>query len=425
MNGLTKKKNEMNNFEADDCQRISSRIKSKINEYNILNNKKKYRLRFIGDEVKLISIFLVVFVCIASFNVQSLVVNNELNSTFVDKLSIKNEQQNSNDDTFQYEFVLNLQNTKLANEKGDQEVTSEKEEGCNKLTISSVNLEREVAIEFEKKLSKIKNAANHVSNSEKIKEYSRKALDLYMEYNILPECFTYENISDFINQITTSFSIKISGKANNDDKEMLLDDSGLTLNGAAPFSVLSYCNIFGSVKPFGLSYSDDGIFLTALPGLRNLTILNVIINSTGWYIEAESLPEHPLFPRLLEYEISWKIDGPIWSFIWKNLDDEDDYIQFKTFFGIGIYNFFHGLLGNAITLGAFSGPQIDGKEGQFKLNQPFLGNFIWVGVPFTVPFSFTLYKTYPVPWTVGLEIGVVPTLGISVLVSLLYLKPRL
>ena len=414
------------NFEADNYQRISSTKNPNTIVSIILKKTKRHRAVSFGNTSKFISLLMVFLICFASINLQALNILNETNSTCIENHSNFDIHENDckENDSVIYEFVIDLKNNMYVDVQNSQNDYTSIEDSTNKITLFNTTLGKNDAMEFEKKLSEIRKNFGNGRNPDKNKEYSEEALEVYREYSILPECFTYENISDFIKQITTSFSIKISDKIVFNNKTPLLESSGLTLNGAILFSVLSYINVFGSVKPFGFSYSDKGFFITALPGLRNLTILNIVINSTGWYIKAESLPDHPLFLRLLEYEISWKIDGPIWNFIWKNLDGDDDYIQFKSFFGIGIYNFFHGLLGNAITLGAFSGPQIDGRLGQFKMNQPFLGNFIWAGTPFTLPFSFTLYKTHPVPWTVAMEIGVVPTLGISVLTSLLYLEPK-
>lgn len=421
MKGFRKKENERSDiFKAGDCKRIHSINRSKTFLRNIMNKKRKIRTVFLGNRAKIISFSFIVLLCFASINLQAIAINRGLRSNVLEQVSIDHFDYSNYEkkDSETFEFALNLHNNRLENDNENKGSVSTSEKANNKLSLFKTTLDKQTSNQFEKKLLKIKTDYGNDKSSANLEEYSKEALALYREYNILPDCFTYQNLSDFIDQITTSFSIKIN------QRKVLTTDSGLTLNVAAPFSVLSYVNVFGSVKPIGLSYSDDGVFFSAIPVVGNLTILNITLNRTGWYIKAESIPESPFFSRLLEYEISWKIDGPIWSFIWKNLDDEDDYVQFKSFFGIGFYNFFHVLIGNAITLGSFSGPQLDGRLRQFKLNQPFFGNFIWAGAPFTMPFSFTLYKTYPVPWTVGLEIGVIPTLGISVLSSLLYLKPR-
>ncbi len=349
----------------------------------------------------------------------------EKNIITINNLDIEHEEA----EKVKYEFVFNNPRTC----RSDEVISTDTVKNNQNAAIFSVELLKEDAVDLEKQLNEIKSQLKIEKNPQKIKELTDKALKLYVTYGVLPKCFTYVNITNFIEELSTSFTKSFVESGNkkvdllpaDSDSYKTQEDNGssLTLNFAAPVSCLSYFSLLGTVNPFGISHLDGKIFPYAIK-LMNMTIINVTLNSTGIFIENESLPDIGFgLGKWLENIGPILLTGKIWQSIWEKYPDYE-YRQYKMFWTTALYNFIEILVGNAISSGMFTGLQLDGRDGEIKLNQRFVGNFLWVGSPYTLPFSFTLYKTWPQPWTVALEIGVVPCAGISGLISLLYLEPQ-
>lgn len=263
-------------------------------------------------------------------------------------------------------------------------------------------------------------------NPENMKNLANQKLQLYMDYNILPMGFTYENLSIFLEEIATSFlnTFQHDVDFNTTYTKQTKSSGGLTLNFAAPASCLAYFTLAGVVTPKGVCIGSDGIMFNAIP-IINMSIINVTVNATGVYFSNISLSDNGFgFGRLLEQVGPFKFGGPIWAKIWEKRveNDPNAHLEYRMFWALAHYNFIHALIGNAITLGVFAGLQLDGRDLTPKLAQFYLGNFVWVGSPWTFPFSFTIYRSWPQPWTVSFDLGVVPCIGVSGLVSLFSLS---
>ncbi|MDG6218186.1 MAG: hypothetical protein QCI00_01950 [Candidatus Thermoplasmatota archaeon] len=289
----------------------------------------------------------------------------------------------------------------------------------------SSEIPKEDAIEFEMQLAEIQEQIKNEKKPTRIKELTEMALDLYANYNILPECFTYENVTEFMEQIFTSLilaffetengerelyqELQIPHKTANNSKKIQ------SLNIGFIGSLLSYFTFLGSVNPFGITFT-DGFGFNPEP-IVNLTFIDIKMNKTGIFVDADRLPEEDQPGRKFWERfdnISILINGPIWKFLWRGAE-EDAFRNFKLAHITTFYYPFYLLWGNAISNGLFFSPHFDGTNGDMGLIDTFKGNFFFLGVPWTIPISFTLYTTWPEPWTTNLEFGIIANAGISIL----------
>jgi hypothetical protein len=247
------------------------------------------------------------------------------------------------------------------------------------LTVSEANhLEREFMI-LDNKISTTKNP------EERMDLYKSK-LYLLRESGILPESFTLENLSEISAAIGRGLYGNYNGVSNSNG-EIIEDDDvkyGLDLPYMGIGTQLTTISPFGSTFTFGVSGEGIG----GVP-IGKLQILQIHTNKTGIHI----IPVQGAIAGLFERDIP--INNPLWSDLfgeyWRN-----ESLQFGMAFYLG-----QVLIGFSLSAGYIN--------SIFALPPPakrvVAGNFfsIWMA---SLPISITLYRMYPQPPAVWMDIGI-------------------
>lgn len=385
---------------------------------------------------KAVAILLIISICLSSTTLP--VISREF---LVKTTSLKNESENNvqqseciETGSVRYDLIFGLKQHQSRLKKNTGSYSQNSINDIPKGSLYSVILTYEEAVEFEKQFVKLKEKFKEEKDLTRIKEYTDLALNLYHNYSILPDCFTYENITDFMEQFTTSYCLALSKKNSIDRKtssnlptpDILQANNTrrFLFNFGLPINILSFFTIFGSVNPFGV-YSDqlDNKFYFIPKAIWNLSMINVTANKTGIYLDIEKIREDNFIEDLFEWPIAFPFDGPLWNWLWKDALNES-YRQWKMAYLVSICYPFYLLLGNAISYGILAGPQFDTREYIVKMKDRFTGNFIYLALPWILPYGFTLYTTYPEPWTIKLDIGAVGSiLACGLMASNVFIPP--
>lgn len=223
---------------------------------------------------------------------------------------------------------------------------------------------------------------------ERVKLVEQK-LSILKDYGVLPSEFTLENLGELVMEIGEAFISPLHKKISLHSTNFEAPPSikwipGRPFIGIGP-TIFAYVSPLGTTYPFG--FSPAGLRAIGLPP----SIINAKLNSSGIFINCSNCY------ILQSQEII--IDSPFWKSIW-NISGNDSWINVTEIHAAGYYHA-ELLIGHSVNFGfvwsLFPNP--------FKVR--FLaGSFYYVGAP-TIPISFTLYKTYPAPWTVLLDVGII------------------
>jgi hypothetical protein len=250
----------------------------------------------------------------------------------------------------------------------------------NTLPIFEFELSKEESKEMEQKISVVDHKIENSTTQKGFEENLEEKIDILRSYGCLPSFFSLENLTQLVYEISNS----INQNKNSDysTTQVPLFQSGLPYVGIGP-GVFAYVSPLGTTTPFGLWN------MTHWRAVGVMYQTNVTINYSGIYITSNS----PLIKnRYIE------INGPIWKSMWELLG-EDGWVNFTEMNAYGIY-MIEALIGHAISYSIAWSPFPNPKP------RIMIGSFYYFGGP-TIPLSFTLYKTHPVPWTTVLDIGIV------------------
>lgn len=258
----------------------------------------------------------------------------------------------------------------------------------------NVTLIEDESKKFENEIGKIDEQMSKEKDLRKYEDLTRQKLEVLRNYNILPKEFTIENFSDLTRQIGESISIlNLKGPSNSPNSMGL--KIGTPFVSVGP-SVFSYITGFGTVTPAG--FSPAGPRALEIWGLNETEI---ILNSTGIFWKGTG-------PILAEGKV--KIQNRIWEYLFPI--NETRYVNYTEMHAMGMY-YGHLLLGHTFAVG-FAFPNYVGRLTGTSLIKPIIGSFYYLGMV-TFPLSFTIYKTWPQPWTTIIDFGIVPSLLASII----------
>lgn len=257
-----------------------------------------------------------------------------------------------------------------------------------------VTLTEDESKKFENELGKIDVQISKEKDFKKFEDLARQKLEILRNYSLLPKEFTIENFSDLTRQIGEGMRI-FNSENSNEYPESGGIRIGTPFVGMGP-SVFSYITLFGTVTPYG--FSPNG--LEAVP-VWPVNQTDITLNSTGIFWNGTG-------PMMAKGEI--EIHNRMWEYLFPS--DSDIHTNFTEMHGIGMY-YGHIILGHTVVLGlAF--PDVIGRMTGGSLLKPIIGSFYYLGM-LTLPFSFTLYKTWPRPWTTIIDFGIVPSVAASII----------
>lgn len=278
--------------------------------------------------------------------------------------------------------------------------TSEESGSCElcetKLTIQEFKFVHKEIKSLHEKLS----AIDDPIEAQKLVE---RILDVLRNFSILPKTFTLKNLTELVEDIGEGMlSLNQINTCSATDE---YDDSSPLFVPGRPYlsigpSVFAYICPLGTTKPFGLS--PNGFVAEPIVGL---TKINIKLNATGIYINKTG-------PNPFVHNSTILISAPLWKDIW-GLFGEKSWVNYTEMHLIGFY-YAEIIIGHSMAFG-FAWPDVI-MGGSLK-PQFIIGSFWYLG-GFTFPISLTLYNTWPEPWTVLMDIGIVPSLVGSVTIPL-------
>ena len=248
------------------------------------------------------------------------------------------------------------------------------------MLISEVKLSEEESIEMEEKIKEIDNKLKQAKSQEEFLTYLKEKLNILISYGVLPSFFSFENLTKLVYEISNSFNDYKNERPNPLQLPKFL--SGMPYVGMGP-GVFAYISPLGTTTPKGVWN------ITYWRAIGIMFQTNVKINHSGIFISGDS-------PIIKDRNI--QINGPIWQSIWKAMDD-NGFINYSLMSGYGMY-MLEMLIGHTISA------SIAWSSFPMPMPKVMAGSFYYFGGP-TIPLSFTVYKTYPRPWTTILDIGIV------------------
>jgi len=261
------------------------------------------------------------------------------------------------------------------------------------IPIFEFNLSKEESEEMERKLADLDKKIENSTDLNEFEKYLEEKIDVLRSFGVLPKFFSLENLTQLVlpkffsleNLTQLVYEVSISIKQNNPDPSTTqtpIFNSGLPFVGMGP-GVFAYVSPLGTTTPIGLWN------ITYWRAVGTLYQINITVNSSGIFITSNS-------PFVKDRSI--KINGPTWKAFWE-LFGENNWVNYTEMNGYGVY-MIEALIGHSISYSI--------AWSFFPNPKPriMMGSFYYFGGP-TLPLSFTLYKTYPVPWTVVMDIGIV------------------
>ena len=246
------------------------------------------------------------------------------------------------------------------------------------------------AVKIFERINEIDNAIKTSNNSSEIEKLFREKLKILRESNILPPEFTLENISSLATEM---------GKGLSAESKTIGIQPGLPYVSMGP-SVFVTLNPFGTIKPIGVS--PDGFIGSKIV---NITKTYIKMNISGIYVHSKGP-----YPFIRDQE--WKTDNPLWQAIWKIINNKRGNTTYTNITEMHLMGFYYAeiIIGHTVSFG-FAWPGFP----DYTKSRPIIGSFWYFGA-FTFPISFTVYQTWPQPWTVLLDFGIVPSLFASVII---------
>ncbi|RLF56597.1 MAG: hypothetical protein DRN27_09385 [Thermoplasmata archaeon] len=252
------------------------------------------------------------------------------------------------------------------------------QEICPDIPILEVELTKEESYEMEQKLFEIDKKLEGSSNQKEFDHYLQKKLDILVEYNCLPSFFSLENITGLTYEIASAFGHQ--GNENSVSQIPPILKKCFPFIGVGP-GVFTYVSPLGSTTPFGI------FNLTYWRAKGFVGQVNMTLNATGIHITGDSIQER-----------HYKIDGPIWQTLWGS-GREEGWLNLTEMHVFAMY-MIEIMVGHTISWSMACSALPSPKP------KIMAGSFYYFGGP-TFPISFTFYKTYPTPWTVMLDIGII------------------
>jgi hypothetical protein len=268
----------------------------------------------------------------------------------------------------------------------------------NSHTIYEVKLSKEEARDVNEKIKSVDAKFATVDKFDELEKIAKEKLKILRDFELLPPSFTLENLSQLTGEIGEEITIRHRDKANPPVATSNWTP-GYPFIGVGP-SVFAYICPWGTVKPLGISPAGL-IAVNITPIIK----INIHMNYTGIYVNSTG----PIIK-----DRSLKIQGPMWKSIWTK---NDSWVNFTEMHLVGFY-YGELIIGHTVAFG-FAYPDIM----NLPKVRPIKGSFWYLGI-FPIPISFTLYQTWPEPWTVIIDAGIVPSLFASVIIPFWFPVPR-
>lgn len=202
---------------------------------------------------------------------------------------------------------------------------------------------------------------------------------------ILPTSFTIENILEISEAMGKIFTDALDNPQGN--------RSQTTWTWGEPY-VGVFCSTFAYFAPFGTTFPYGWGNKTAAIEIIHLKEITIHMNRTGIHINSTG-------PLIKNQSII--IDNPLWHDLFG-----DDWTNLTIDWGLGFY-YWQVLIGHSVAFGVVKSV-IPNPMDWRAITGPFWSVFL-----LSFPFSYTVYKTYPKPTTVILDVGIIEALGGSII----------